>query len=290
MEENHTISNSVQELTDIIEEHLEAQSSEEDTNNSPNTSEENFPDILPQNSPTLLIDETTSRFSSAIWYNEIQNEKVILAGVGGIGSYVGFLLGRLKINRLTLFDPDRVEIANMSGQFYGVSHLGAYKVNALASALMDYAHFYSTYTNSIRYSPSFGTANVMICGFDNMGARKIFFNAWKQRVEALPLPDRCNLLFIDGRLAAEEFQVFAIQGNDTRAIKEYEENWLFDDSEAEETICSYKQTSFMANMIASIMVNIFVNFEANKCNPIVPRDIPFYTSYDASTMFIKMEM
>jgi hypothetical protein len=290
MEENHTISNSVQELTDIIEEHLEAQSSEEDTNNSPNTSEENFPDILPQNSPTLLIDETTSRFSSAIWYNEIQNEKVILAGVGGIGSYVGFLLGRLKINRLILFDPDRVEIANMSGQFYGASHLGAYKVNALASALMDYAHFYSTYTNSIRYRPSFGTANVMICGFDNMGARKIFFNAWKQRVEALPLPDRCNLLFIDGRLAAEEFQVFAIQGNDTRAIKEYEENWLFDDSEAEETICSYKQTSFMANMIASIMVNIFVNFEANKCNPIVPRDIPFYTSYDASTMFIKMEM
>lgn len=290
MEENHTISNSVQELTDIIEEHLEAQSSEEDTNNSPNTSEENFPDILPQNSPTLLIDETTSRFSSAIWYNEIQNEKVILAGVGGIGSYVGFLLGRLKINRLTLFDPDRVEIANMSGQFYGASHLGAYKVNALASALMDYAHFYSTYNHSIRYSPSFGTANVMICGFDNMEARKIFFNAWKQRVEALPLPDRCNLLFIDGRLAAEEFQVFAIQGNDTRAIKEYEENWLFDDSEAEETICSYKQTSFMANMIASIMVNIFVNFEANKCNPIVPRDIPFYTSYDASTMFIKMEM
>ena len=84
--------------------------------------------------------------------------------------------------------------------------------------------------------------------------------------------------------------MLSIQGNDERAIKEYEEKWLFSDAEAEETICSYKQTTFMANMIASVMVNVFVNFVANMCNPIIDRDVPFFISYNAETMFTKTIM
>ena len=42
---------------------------------------------IPTNSATLLIDEATSRFSSAIWYENIQKKTVILAGVGGIGRF-----------------------------------------------------------------------------------------------------------------------------------------------------------------------------------------------------------
>lgn len=91
-------------------------------------------------------------------------------------------------------------------------------------------------------------------------------------------------------MAAEEFQVFAIKGDDKRAMEIYEEEWLFDDSEAEETLCSYKQTTFMANMIGSVMVNLFVNFVANECDPVFPRDVPFLTTYDASTMYFKVEM
>ena len=91
-------------------------------------------------------------------------------------------------------------------------------------------------------------------------------------------------------MAAEEFQVFCIQGNDIRAMELYEKEWLFDDSEAEETLCSYKQTTFMANMIGSIIVNLFVNFVANECEPLFPRDVPFLTTYDASNMYFKVEM
>lgn len=42
---------------------------------------------IPTNSATLLVDEATSRFSSAIWYENIQRKTVILAGVGGIGRF-----------------------------------------------------------------------------------------------------------------------------------------------------------------------------------------------------------
>lgn len=42
---------------------------------------------IPVNSATLLIDEATSRFSSAIWYENIQKKVIILAGIGGIGRF-----------------------------------------------------------------------------------------------------------------------------------------------------------------------------------------------------------
>lgn len=247
---------------------------------------------IPVNSQTITVDETTSRFSGAIWYEEIQKQVVTLAGVGGVGSYVGFLLGRLKPQRLIIYDPDRVETVNMSGQLYGQTDVGNYKSVALSIMIRNYANYNNIVALNDRFDTNSEATDIMICGFDNMEARKVFYERWKQRVLSYPTGsnDRKKCLFIDGRLAAEEFQVLSIQGNDDRAMKEYEDKWLFNDVEAEETICSYKQTTFMANMIASVMVNVFVNFVANRCNPIIDRDVPFFISYDASTMFTKVEM
>lgn len=247
---------------------------------------------IPVNSRTITVDETTSRFSGAIWYEEIQKQTVTLAGVGGIGSYVGFLLGRLKPQRLIIYDPDIVEIVNMSGQLYGQTDVGNYKSVALFNMVRNYANYNNIVALNDRFDADSEATDIMICGFDNMEAREVFYEKWKQRVLSYPTGsnDRKKCLFIDGRLAAEEFQVLSIQGDDDRAMKEYEEKWLFSDAEAEETICSYKQTTFMANMIASVMVNVFVNSVANQCNPIIDRDVPFFISYDASTMFTKVEM
>ena len=253
---------------------------------------ENIHQEIPVNSQTITVDETTSRFSGAIWYEEIQKQIVTLAGVGGVGSYVGFLLGRLKPQRLIIYDPDRVETVNMSGQLYGQTDVGSFKSVALSDMIRNYANYNNIVALNDRFDADSEATDIMICGFDNMEARKVFYERWKQRVLSYSTGsnDRKKCLFIDGRLAAEEFQVLSIQGNDDRAMKEYEDKWLFSDVEAEETICSYKQTTFMANMIASVMVNIFVNFIANQCNPIIDRDVPFFISYDASTMFTKVEM
>ena len=245
---------------------------------------------IPTNSATLLVDEATSRFSSAIWYENIQKKIVILAGVGGIGSYVGFLLARMKPASMFIYDDDIVEAVNMSGQLYGQSDLGRAKVFALAEMIRNYAGYSSVFAINERFTNESEASDIMICGFDNMAARRLFFNKWVNHVQSKPEEERKNCLFIDGRLAAEEFQVFAIQGNDTRAMREYRSKWLFSDAVADETICSYKQTTFMANMIASVMVNLFVNFVANECNPIIDRDVPFMTQYSADTMYFKVEM
>lgn len=245
---------------------------------------------IPENSATITIDETTSRFSGAIWYEQIQKQIVTLAGVGGIGSYCAFLLARMKPERLIIYDPDKVEAVNMSGQLYGRHDLGAYKGVALADMIKNYADYYSMVTHTERFTEESEATDIMICGFDNMEARKVFYNKWKSHISGKSEEEKAKCLFIDGRLAAEEFQVLSIQGNDNRAMAEYEVMWLFSDAEAEETICSYKQTTFMANMIASVMVNVFVNFIANQCGPIIDRDVPFFISYDAGTMFTKVVM
>uniref|UniRef100_UPI0040291E2D HesA/MoeB/ThiF family protein n=1 Tax=Lachnospira eligens TaxID=39485 RepID=UPI0040291E2D len=245
---------------------------------------------IPTNSATLLVDEATSRFSSAIWYENIQKKTVILAGVGGIGSYVGFLLARMKPASMFIYDDDIVEAVNMSGQLYGQSDLGRTKVSALAEMIRNYAGYSSVFAINERFTNESEASDIMICGFDNMAARRLFFNKWVNHVQSKPEEERKNCLFIDGRLAAEEFQVLCIKGDDEYNINRYNNEFLFSDAEADETICSYKQTTFCANMIASYMVNLFVNFCANQCEPLIDRDLPFLTTYNAETMYLKTEV
>lgn len=244
---------------------------------------------IPVNSATLLVDDTTSRFSSAIWYEKIQEKTIILAGVGGIGSYVGFLLARMKPAFLFIYDNDTVEAANMSGQLYGLSDICIHKVAALANMIRNYANYFSVFGIEDRFTHESRPADIMICGFDNMEARKVFFQKWVEHVYSKPENERANCLFIDGRLAAEEFQVLCIKGDDGFNIDRYQKEYLFTDAEADETVCSYKQTTFCANMIASYIVNLFVNFCANQCNPLMDRDLPFLTTYNAETMYFKTE-
>lgn len=243
-------------------------------------------DEIPKNSKTLLISEETSRFNSAIWFDKTRKQDVTIAGLGGIGSYVVFMLSRLDVNTMTLYDPDIVERVNLSGQLYNSNQIGDYKVDAAASMIANYSNYYSFVAKHEKLDENSMISKVTICGFDNMKARKDAFRNWTNFVARLPEEERGECLFIDGRLAAEELQVFCIKGDDTDGERRYEP-YLFSDSQAAPTVCSYKQTTFMANMIGSIIVNLFINFVANQCNPLIDRDLPFYTEYNAETMYFK---
>lgn len=299
---NETI---VGQSQDYIDEIIEAYNStrgyestiQDSDNNSPLTEEEmtildqaveEAHQEIPINSATLLVDETTSRFSSAIWYEKIQTKTITLAGVGGIGSYVGFLLARMKPTSIFIYDDDVVETVNMSGQLYSQSDLGKLKVIALAEMVKNYAGYNSIFAISEKFTENSEASDIMICGFDNMKARDLFFHKWIDHVQTKPKSQRKNCLFIDGRLAAEEFQILCIKGDDEYNIGRYSREFLFSDREADETVCSYKQTTFCANMIASYMVNLFVNFCANEVGAY--RDLPFLTTYNAEIMYFKTEV
>ena len=245
---------------------------------------------IPVNPDVILIDSTTSRFSSAIWYEKIQDIVVTLAGVGGIGSNVAYLLARMHPKSMFIYDPDTVELVNMSGQMYSTDDVSSYKVDAISHTMSKFCNYRSAFAINKEFTEECEASDIMICGFDNMKARRVFFNKWLELVKNKPAEMRKDCLFIDGRLAAEKFQVLCIKGDDDYSIERYQKEFLFTDEEADEDICSYKQTTFAAMMIASVMVNLLVNFVANQCNPIIERYLPFFTYYNAETLFFKTEL
>lgn len=245
---------------------------------------------ISKNEELALLDTSTSRFSSALWYQRVKDQDILLAGLGGIGSHVAFLLSRLQPHHILIMDPDYVEESNLSGQLYGVHNIGNSKTSSVGEVMTRYSdfHAYSTIQEAFTEETSY-SSDIMICGFDNMTARSVFFEKWLEHVAERGIDNKENCLFIDGRLAAEEFQVFCIKGSDNYSMHRYSHDYLFSDKEAEETICSYKQTTFTASMIASVIVNLFVNFVSNQVDHVLDRDLPFYTYYDAKRMYFTTE-
>lgn len=255
----------------------------------PTSSTELIPTSLPLNSPSLLVDEATTRFSGASWFDEIQKSRVIIAGIGGIGSNVAFQLARMAPANITLYDEDIVERVNMAGQLYSTNDIGQRKVDAIASMISAYTLAKQVNAVPSKFTDNTEAGDIMICGFDNMAARKTFYNSWKRHIQTLTPDSRTKCLFLDGRLSIDTLQIFCIQGDDKVSMDRYETEFLFSDFQAEHTVCSMKQTTYLACMIGSLMVNLFTNFIANSLNPIIPYDLPFFTEYDSPNMLFKTQ-
>ncbi len=242
---------------------------------------------IPQNSESLLVDQRTSRFSGAAWYEAVQKSKIILAGLGGIGSWTAMQLARMSPAVIALYDDDIVEAGNMSGQLYSTNDVGRNKVDAMHDMISQYTTAKTVFALPEKFTENTEAGDIMICGFDNMAARKLFFTKWKQHVDNLPDERKKDCLYIDGRLSMDTLQVFCIKGDDTYSINKYSTDYLFDDSQADATVCSMKQTTYLACMIGSVITNLFTNFIANSLDPVIPYDLPFFTEYDAQNVIFK---
>ena len=68
----------------------------------------------------------------------VQDKKVILFGVGGVGGYVAEMLVRSGISHLTIVDFDKVDITNINRQIVALhSTVGEYKVDVMKNRLLD---------------------------------------------------------------------------------------------------------------------------------------------------------
>ena len=248
------------------------------------------PNLIPPISESVNTAESTIRFSGASWFEAAKSISVTLAGVGGIGSWTSLLLSRISTSiRLNLYDDDKVEVVNLAGQMFSNNQVGLYKVYAAQEVIRYFSGSYCNASN-FRITPTSNIYDkIVICGFDNMEARKILYNKWKVRAKNCPVAEQGEFLFIDGRMNAEEFQIFSIVGDDDYNMKRYEEEFLFSDAEVAPAVCSYKQTTYCASMIASFIVNSLVNFLSNQNLENMPRQVPFYINYDAQLMHLKLE-
>ena len=282
-------------VNDIIEESAAVENTIPDPNSTATTTDAVLeatvnPNIIPPISESVNTAESTVRFSGASWFEAAKGVSATIAGVGGIGSWTSLLLSRISTSiRINLYDDDSVEVVNLAGQMFSSNQVGLRKVYAAQEVIR---YFSGSYCNAAPYRIASTTSihdNIVICGFDNMEARKILYRLWKARAKSFPVAEQGEFLFIDGRMNAEEFQIFSITGDDDYNMKRYEEEFLFSDAEVAPAVCSYKQTTYCASMIASFMINSLVNFLSNQNLENMPRQVPFYINYDAQLMHLKLE-
>lgn len=249
------------------------------------------PTTLPQPPEVILIEETEdnieqrgTRFMGAPWYETIKHNQILIAGIGGIGSHTAFLLSRMNPEWMYLIDPDSVEFVNLSGQLFCKSDIRNRKTYAIAGTIKDMSDYYQLTTNTRMIEHDYNIPsgyNIIISGFDNMTARRDLWVAWKRKLANTDKQEAKKLLYIDGRLLMEEFQILCVRGDDEYSIKEYEDHYLFAEKAAETPLCSMKQTTHIASMIASMICTLVTNHLTNIEAGIPIRDLPFYTEYNA---------
>lgn len=226
----------------------------------------------------------SSRFKDAVWFPK-GDVNIVIGGAGGIGSWLATLLSRAGFIPI-VYDFDTIEEHNMGGQLFASSHIGLKKVEALQKVVKDFTST-DIYIMDEKYTTESMSHHYVFSAFDNMQARKDMFEAWCNYVEEWKkdLGDLTEPIFIDGRLAAEQMQIFCVTPD---KIDEYRKH-LFDDSEVEDAPCTLKQTSHSAAMIASHMVGFFTNHYANNITKEKDRNIPFCWEYFIPINYINEE-
>lgn len=221
----------------------------------------------------------TQRFKGASWFTDMQRVYVAVAGLGGIGSWASYLMARCNPYGMKIFDNDYVAMHNMGGQMFDIENIGESKAYCMQNKIRKfYSGMLYAYDSNFRVEqPGY---DVVLSCVDSMRSRKDIFEMYHK-------VSKTGML-IDGRLAAEQFQVLCVDFTDPYSVERYQKEFLFDDREAEQTICSYKQTSYMSAMIASYMVNMAVNHISNM-NPNTRRPVPFYTEYDGISCVMRKE-
>lgn len=223
-------------------------------------------------SDTIVIEQkeeikakaTSNRFKEADWFNP--GLEVVIGGGGGIGSWLSLFLARQEA-KLYVYDFDLVEEHNLGGQLYKKSHVGTTKVDAIANVIAEFADS-NLIQNMGKFEKDSMIGEYTFSCFDNMAARKMMFQAWKE------LDNR--KLFIDGRMLAEQAQIYIVTPGREAAY----EATLFDDSEVEDQPCNYKATSHCGAMIGAYMVSALNNYMTNAKYNTEVRSLPFTLSYE----------
>lgn len=66
---------------------------------------------------------------------KLQNARVAIAGLGGLGSNIAVMLARSGVGHMLLLDYDVVDITNLNRQMYNITHIGKPKTEALSEII-----------------------------------------------------------------------------------------------------------------------------------------------------------
>lgn len=220
-------------------------------------------------------DAVIKRFSNAPW---AVKRTVTLGGAGGIGSNVAYTLIKLGYD-INLFEFDTIEVHNVGAQHFNLEDVGRTKAFAIAdlAGKINKRVVVNTLGRVTEDTPTDYIMPITFSGFDSIDARKILFEKWYEKFK-----DSTEAIFIDGRLSAEDFEVFAVTPD---KADEYRETLFTEPSE--ELPCNYKSTTQVGLLIAGMMIVVMTNFITEMIEPMDIRVVPFHTVFNAPLMYFE---
>ena len=107
------------------------------------------------------------RMLDSKWLENLQNKKVAVFGLGGVGSYVVEALVRCGIGGIVLVDHDKIDITNLNRQLYALhSTIGMNKVDVAKERCLDINPNLNITTYQQFYLPDQGMENIFCdCDF-----------------------------------------------------------------------------------------------------------------------------
>lgn len=123
---------------------------------------------------------------------ELATKRVGIAGLGGLGSNVAWMLVRSGVRRLVLADFDDVDASNLNRQFYFTDQVGLPKHEALPENLRRIEPGLELEACRVRLSAEdipllFGHVDVLVEAFDSAEAKAMIMRAALRQLPETPL-------------------------------------------------------------------------------------------------------
>jgi len=183
---------------------------------------------------------TTQRFDGILDPELMQQQSVVIVGVGAVGNNLARIIGAMNPGELTLIDNDTVEIENVGPQMYCECSIGKNKVDACSEDIPynGALHCLPYKAPSPKTDAALRDATCVFMCVDSMEARGKIIDCIGE------LPDCKDGIVIDTRMGAETYQIW-----DARSLA-WAQN-MFTDAESLPEACNARSTPWCATMCAS---------------------------------------
>jgi len=170
---------------------------------------------------------------------DFENVRVVIVGLGNIGSHTALALARMGIQKFTLVDFDTVEAHNLASQAYTIEYLDTGKVNAIAEMILAINPNATVCHESKAYQETsivYDADTIMVCAVDSMTTR----------YEICEMIEGTGCMVFDGRMGGGQVEVHAQYAKDWRATLTHD---------ADTDPCSARYISYTSYIIAGLLTN-----------------------------------
>ena len=133
---------------------------------------------------------------------KFQAARVVVCGLGGLGSNIAIMLARAGVGALHLIDFDRVDLSNLHRQQYFVEQLGQLKTEALSETLRHIAPYCDITARTMKITEEdipglFDGCDVICEAFDKAEAKAMLVQGALEHYPGTPLVSGVGMAGLD---------------------------------------------------------------------------------------------